>query len=368
MKQIYIVDYLGVHCGMHYYNDAFKDVLSKEGFRVEILSNYSEDDTTEPFFKNQYKGSKLSKVCSLLNNLKRLRRYIKAHNDDVFIYLTYGNMIDIPFMRIISRAKYYVVDIHEAIAQDVDSNLKLKQRFKNLYSRKIRNVISHSSRTDSFLSEYGYSGNCFRVPHFKYVFPKKYDKYFIAAEIFNSVNKSRVNILFFGNLNKSKGVDILIEAVNNLPADIADKINVIIAGKDFDGAVDIIKPSNDRDIRIFKRHISDDELRFLYQNVEYLALPYRKTSQSGILEMAFYFRKPIIASDIPYFHTTLENFPSFGILAGNDSDSYSDTLISVVNSHSKVEYFNDDDYSKYVNRIEVQRFVSDFKHWTNNLD
>ena len=58
---------------------------------------------------------------------------------------------------------------------------------------------------------------------------------------------------------------------------------------------------------------------YLYEHTDYVALPYRKTSQSGILEMAFYFRKPILASDVPYFRRMLTEFPSFGILSGKMS-------------------------------------------------
>lgn len=121
--------------------------------------------------------------------------------------------------------------------------------------------------------------------------------------------------MFFGNLNESKGVDILLQAFNLLSDENANKFNLIIAGKDFDGAIDRVKIKDNRSVRIFKRHISDDELRFFYNQVDFLCLPYRKTSQSGILEMAFYFKKPIIASDIPYFQQTLTTFPSFGILS-----------------------------------------------------
>jgi glycosyltransferase involved in cell wall biosynthesis len=41
--------------------------------------------------------------------------------------------------------------------------------------------------------------------------------------------------LFFGNVNESKGIDILLKAFNILPASVAEKSNIIIAGKDFDG-------------------------------------------------------------------------------------------------------------------------------------
>ena len=39
--KVYLVDYIGMHCGMHYYNDAFCRVLSAiPGLDISVLSNY----------------------------------------------------------------------------------------------------------------------------------------------------------------------------------------------------------------------------------------------------------------------------------------------------------------------------------------
>lgn len=362
MSTIYLVDYLGIHCGMHYYDEAFKKVLSGiDGCNVEILSNYSDTPGEKPFFINQYKGNIVNKGTALIRNLLRLRKFVRSHKEDIFIYLTYGNRIDLHFLAVFPKDTHLIVDIHEAIAQNVDTNTALKGKFHNFYSDPNREVISHSERTDSFLKEYNFSGHAFRVPHFKYTFPKDYKIESVHNEVSDAVNSSKINMLFFGNLNESKGIDVLMEAINILPENVAEKINFIIAGKDFDGSVGRVSPKPDRSVSIFARHISDDELRFLYERADYLLLPYRKTSQSGILEMAFYFKNPIIASDVPYFRTTLEEFPSFGVLAGYTAKEYADAICKVSESHGKIDYFADADYSRYENRKEIAEFKEDFK-------
>lgn len=359
---IYLVDFIGVHCGMHYYLDAFKRILeSIEGVKVGIVSNYS-DCGKSPVLLNQYKGNKLQKMTTALRNLRRLSRFIASHPDDRFIYLTYGNVLDPYFLRVISKAKHHCVDIHEALAQNEDSNLRLREKLANVYSHKIKNVISHSSRTDDYLMQFGFEGNRYEVPHFKYVFPRDYDPASISNDIRTSILDNKVNILFFGNITREKGIDVLLDAVNNISEEDAAKINVIVAGKDIDGVYKRVRIKPGRSVSFFTRHISDDELRYLYDNVDYLALPYRKTSQSGILEMAFYFKKPIIASDIPYFRKMLTQFPSFGYLDGNSSKDFSFALHEILKKNPS-DFFTEEDYARYENRKEVEDFKDQFKEW-----
>lgn len=359
---IYLVDFIGIHCGMHYYLDAFKRILeSIDGIKVGIISNYSDNDKP-PVLLNHYKGNKLNKLVLAARNLRRLNKFIRSHKDDRFIYLTYGNILDPFFLKAISKAPHHCIDIHEALAQNEDSNQRLRKRLSKVYTHCIQNVISHSARTDDFLMQFGFKGRRYEVPHFKYVFPRNYNPLNISDEVKNSIDKEKVNILFFGNLTREKGIDILLEAVNNLNEDDAPRINIIVAGKDIDGVYKRVKINQDRNISFFIRHITDDELRYLYENVNYLALPYRKTSQSGILEMAFYFKKPIIASDIPYFRKMLTLFPSFGYLNGNSSSDFSYAIHEILKCKPS-DFFRDDDYARYENRMEINEFKQQFKEW-----
>ncbi len=356
--KIYIVDYLGVHCGMHYYNDAFKQVLEEiPEVEVRILSNYK-DGEDDAFFLHQYKGSVLNKISSLLTNLYRLKRFVKQNKEALFIYLTYGNKIDIPFLKIISKAPHHAIDIHEAIGQDVDHKLYLKKQLKSLYASVIKTVITHSQRTNDFLDEFGYKEKRFFVPHFRYRFSKKFERSKVGKDIITALSEDKINILFFGNINYNKGVDILLDSFNKLDKKDADRINIIVAGKDFDGTCYKVTPLEDRSVNIILRHIEDDELIYLYQNTQFLALPYRKTSQSGVLEMAFYFNRPIIASNIPYFNKVLTEFPSFGVL----TDNFTDGLKQVTSDDMNI-YFKQEDMDRYTHREAVTKFVNDFKEW-----
>lgn len=355
--QIYLIDYLGIHCGMDYYLNAFKSNLSKiPNSEVNILSNYSDKNVT-PFFFNQYKGNTFVKIYYLLRNILKLNKFIKSTQNGTFIYLSYGHFIDIPFIKIVSKKRNGIIDIHEAISQSLDTNHLLKQCWKKIYKNNVNNIIFHSKRTEIYLDEFKYSGNRIFVPHFKYQYDKNYNIDKIPTSLNELFNQSKINFLFFGNLNISKGVDIVIEAFRLLEEPVSEKANLIIAGKDFDGTICKYYTQLDKNIHILSRHITDDELKFLFSKCDYVTLPYRKTSQSGIIETAFHFKRPIIASKIPYFIQTLEKFPSFGILSGNSPKEYAIAIGDTITNHGTKIFYSDLDYSEYENRKEFKLFI-----------
>ena len=45
------------------------------------------------------------------------------------------------------------------------------------------------------------------------------------------IDKSKLNLLFFGNVVLNKRLDLLIQAVKNLPKEIKNKVHLTIAGK-----------------------------------------------------------------------------------------------------------------------------------------
>lgn len=85
-------------------------------------------------------------------------------------------------------------------------------------------------------------------------------------------------------------------------------------------------------------------------------MPYRKSSQSGIFAMAAYFHKPMILSDIPYFVSMIEKYPSFGIISS--LKNISDTLKTTMESHGN--YYTNVDCEKFEKKKDIDNFVSLF--------
>ena len=363
-RKIYIFDYIGTHCGMHYYNAVFKELLSEiPDTDIEILSNYADTAQRKPFLRNFYVSNKIVGVAILLYDFFKLLCKRIAEPRATFIVLSYGNPIDVGFILFACAvARHTVVDIHEAVAQDAEHHRWLVALYAFLYARCVKSVIIHSERTREFMQRFGFKGRTMYVPHFKYALKKEYDTAHIAPDVRNAIVADKTNVLFFGNLTYNKGVDILLEAYLALPASARERLNIIVAGRDIDGTVGRVNTNGTENVHLILRHISDDELVMLYSSTDFIALPYRQTSQSGILEMAFYFRKPIIASRIEYFEYMLSRFGSFGLLTGNTVEEYARTLASLPDTDRNA-FYRADEYDLYCNRREMAEFVAEFKKY-----
>ena len=364
MTKIYILDYIGIHCGMHYYNAVFKELLAEiPNVSIEILSNYADGGRTKPFLKNFYLRNKLLGAIILFYDFLKL--FVKRLTEPKaeFIVLSYGNPIDLIFIFIACMvARHTVVDIHEAVAQDAEHKRWLVAMYRFLYAHCVKTVIVHSERSRTFMRQFGFKGRELYVPHFKYALKKDYDAANLADDVRNAISDGKTNILFFGNLTYNKGVDILLDAYLSLAESDKQRLNIIVAGRDLDGTVGKSDVGDEKNVHLILRHINDDELIYLYGNTDFIALPYRKTSQSGILEMAFYFRKPIVASRIEYFELMLGRFPSFGVLTDFSVAEYAGTLANLPKYDSK-EFYKSDEYDRYCNRKEMAEFAEEFKRY-----
>lgn len=365
--KIYIVDQIGIHSGMHYYLQPFRKVLLKAGAgEVTVLSNYPEEGEEEAFFVNHYKGNNIAKMFGLFHNLRKLRALVRTQRENtLIILLSYGSPVDYLFARCVCRARNSMIDIHEAVAQNLDTNRLMLSLFRNLYSKRVSSVIYHSQRTKDFLDAMSFNGTGLFVPHFRYEFSKQYDLSAVGDDLKRAVKPECQNYLFFGNLNYNKGVDVFIRAVNSLSGESTRRMNFIVAGKNFDDSCYSVRVKDENMLHLVVRHITDDEMIYLFNSVQFVAMPYRKTSQSGIVEMALYFKCPVIVSDLPYFRALIEKYPSFGILSEPDPSIFADSIITA--SYDNMVYFRDDDLQAYAHTDEIDVFCRKFKEFSDSL-
>ena len=114
-------------------------------------------------------------------------------------------------------------------------------------------------------------------------------------------------LLFFGVIAYYKGLDLLIDAVEQLAAEGITNLRLTIAGKGphWDECAKRIKTPEL--YRLEVRYIADEELPDLMAGHHFMVLPYRDASQSGPQTIALNYHLPVIVSDVEGLSDFVEN-------------------------------------------------------------
>ncbi|EKD56920.1 MAG: glycosyl transferase group 1 [uncultured bacterium] len=110
-------------------------------------------------------------------------------------------------------------------------------------------------------------------------------------------------ILFFGQIRPNKGLKYLIKA---LPLVLEkEKDAILYVSTDLhlstpelnDYLIRVEKSGVSKNIRMVKDYVPSDEVEKIFKAADVVVLPYTQVSQSGILNLAFAFKKPVIVSN-----------------------------------------------------------------------
>jgi len=103
------------------------------------------------------------------------------------------------------------------------------------------------------------------------------------------------SILFFGRIVKYKGLDILSEAIKLVSKKISD-VKCVVAGS---GDINpYIKGFDKKHFQITNKFIHENELIKFFENTELVVLPYIDATQTAVVQIAYYFQKPVIVTNV----------------------------------------------------------------------
>lgn len=100
-------------------------------------------------------------------------------------------------------------------------------------------------------------------------------------------------ILFFGRIDRYKGLDKLVKS--HLASGL--ETILVIAGS---GKLWFDVPVTNK-IILINRYIHDEELNFLFKNAKMSVMPYLSITQTSLISIPFYFKCPVIFSNIDEF-------------------------------------------------------------------
>lgn len=174
------------------------------------------------------------------------------------------------------------------------------------------------------------------VPHGNYIDYIKGGEDKVAARKAIGLSSHDRVILFFGQIKKVKGLDILLQSLPRVIKQYPD-LKLVIAGKvwkdDFSKYDDLIKKHGLASNVVSHIHyIPDDDVANYYRAADLVVLPYRKIYQSGVLLMAMSYSVPVLASDIPGMTEIIVDDKTGYIFKSEDVEGLSTKLIQVLSN------------------------------------
>jgi glycosyltransferase involved in cell wall biosynthesis len=108
-------------------------------------------------------------------------------------------------------------------------------------------------------------------------------------------------LLFFGFIRAYKGLDLLIEAFSDKRLRNRN-LKLIVAGEFYEDDTpyrDLIKRYNlESEIIFFDHFINDNEVPLFFCAADLVVQPYKSATQSGVTQIAYYFEKPMLVTDV----------------------------------------------------------------------
>lgn len=107
-------------------------------------------------------------------------------------------------------------------------------------------------------------------------------------------------LLFFGFVREYKGLDVLLDAVRRLPRD--EGYHLVVVGEFYDdreryrAALDALQ--GEGRLTLVDRYVPNEEVGAYFAAADLVMVPYLSATQSGVIQIAYGFHKPVVATTV----------------------------------------------------------------------
>lgn len=333
----------------------------------EIVNNFNIDDDIyyffhdyedDFFFKNIKKelhtksffykraNSKINKIIDLLPIKPKWHNIVLdiCKRYDINIVHFINGPCDISLIKVLGdkgiKCVSTIHDLHRHESRkEWYKEIRAKIRYKRLYKNFLfsKNVITNSAGQYKELKQNYNNKNVFYHSFPSLVSDVIKNGNDIAPEL---VNINKPYILFFGRIEEYKGISLLYKIFTET-SDLYEHFYLVIAGK---GTLPFNRASNEKNVIIMNRYIKDTEIANIYQNAACVVYPYISATQSGVLSLAYYFKTPILASDVPFFKDNLQQSKSGIVFKNRDIKDLKEKLLQLLNSDITAQVKNGKEY------------------------
>lgn len=308
--KIALIDPVGGHGGMDYYDFGLAQGLANNGVEVFYFTCSETKDllpsTVEKLavFGDIWKKSKVLKLFFLLLGYYRAMKIAKKKHIEVvhfqFFHLGIQNVMALYMAKFFGLKR--VVTLH-----DVDSFKKNETKFiqKRGLSLSQKLIVHNSFSKNALMAKNIGVEKIAVVPHGNYL------PFVESIDYDQSINPGSLNLLFFGQIKRVKGLEILLKAMKILHQSQIP-VKLTIAGRPwgtdagyYEQQISELGISTVVDCKF--EYIPNEDVASYFKDADVIVLPYKKIYQSGVLLLSMSYGRVTLSSDLPPFKEIIQD-------------------------------------------------------------
>lgn len=311
--------------------------LYKAGADVELVIDLKQEAENcqcprlNLFNTDEKNISKVAKLKNYISSYRRLCKKLSKGNYDIVHTQWYTfSPIDYYYLRKMKKrfGVRYVATVHDILP----FNQKPYDMFfhKKLYALADAIILQAPGNVKRFADLFPESAaKTHMIPHGHMLdYVETRDKQASREKL--GLPRDKKIFLFFGQIKKVKGVDVLLKAVAKLRSRYPE-LYTVVAGSvwkaDFTECEQIIASEKlDDCVHTDIRYIPDEEVADFYSAADACVLPYTDVYQSGVIQLAYGYRKAVVATALPAFTQFVKEEETGFIAEPGDPDSLADAL------------------------------------------
>jgi glycosyltransferase involved in cell wall biosynthesis len=368
-KKIYILgSAFPFRGGLSAFNERLAKQFQDEGHDVKILTFSLQYPQILFPGKTQYSSSeapkdlKIERCVNSINPLNWLKigRKIRKEKPDLLIIKYWMPFMAPCFGTIARLAKK---NKHTKVVSIVDNMIPHEKHFydtplSKYFVKPVDAFVAMSQSVKNDVLQFSQKP-CVLSPH------PMFDNFGLAISREDALQNMNLSkkfryLLYFGFIRHYKGLDLLLEAFSDERLK-KFPIKLIVSGEFYEDSkpyFDIIKKHNLHDRIILKTDfVPDNDVANYFCSADLVTLPYRDATQSGVTQIAYYFGKPMLVT----------NVGGLAELVPNGKSGYVVTPNPQAIANALVDFFETKNPEYFTETLHEQRKKFEWNVMTNTI-
>lgn len=317
---------------MIHYSSQLANALCRKNDVYAIIPTYSNTG----FFDKRVKLIRINAPPSVLKtfflslnlfNFLRIKEKIREINPDI-VHILDNHPWNLVFLHDFKKHKLIITQ-HDVSAHPGEYlRGKITIYVNDTLNRNAKKIIVHGEKLKKDLASKGTKNDKIAVmPFGDFSFFLKWKK--------DNIKEEKHTILFFGRILHYKGLDILLKALKDVKKEVND-VKLVIAGEgDIAPYQKLIDDDICKNIEIYNEYIPEKDVPKFFQKSSIIAMPYREASQSGIIPIAYAFKKAVICTDVGSLSEVVDDKKTGIIIPPLNRKRLADAIIDLLKDDKK---------------------------------